>query len=273
MLHLAHHPISTTTRPSYRAATIACVGLAALGILAAPAIAQDYLITISGPYRTFANEGFSFDGTTNGTLDPIYNIQRLTGGTFSATFRFQAVTSPAPGDFAGYDFTPPAGLTYDLFDSAGALVHRGTSPSNAGATVTNNFSFNGNPPSDSVSMFSFVRNVTGLVTPAPLYGPGEVGAIQSSIGFGGVVSPGNDYLTDLSIPLSASTYLSFPNRTFRTAAYFGDGDFFDFLDPYQYIETSVTYGITSVNVTQVPAPGAASVLGLGGLLAARRRRR
>ncbi len=258
----------------HRAAAIALATAAvALGTLATPVFAQDYLITISGPYRTFANEGYSFDGTNNGTLDPIYNIPRLTGGTFSATFRFQAVTNPPPGDFAGYDFTPPAGLTYDLFDSTGALVHRGMSPSNAGATVTNNFSFNGNPPGDSVSMFSFVTNVSGLLTPAPLYGPGEVGAIQSSIGFGGVVSPGSDYLTDLSIPLSASTYLSFPNRTFRTAAYFGDGDFFDFIDPYQYIETSVTYGITSVSVMQVPTPGAAGVLTLAGLMVARRRRR
>lgn len=268
---------SPSSAPTLTYLRVAPLGLAAAALAlstpAVPALAQDYLITISGPYRSFTNDGGFFDGTDSGPLDPIYNIPRLTGGTFTATFRFQAVTTPPAGDFAGYSFDQSSGLTYDLLDSTGALVHRGTSPSAAGATVTNNFSFNGNPPSDSVSMFGFVRNVTGLVTPAPLYGPGEVGAIQSSVGFGGAVTPGSDFLTDLSIPLSASTYLSFPNRTFRAAAYFGDGDFFDFIEPYQYIESSVTYGITSVGVTQVPTPGAGTVLGLCGLMGARRRRR
>ncbi len=245
--------------------------------LATPVLAQDYLITVSGPYRSFTNDGGFFDGASSGPLDPIYNIPRLTGGTFSATFRYRAIASPDTGDFTGYAFAQPAGFTYDLFDSAGSLVHRGTAPTSAGATVGNNLSFLGGAPNDFVNLFCFVNSVTGLVTPAPIYAAeGEVGAIQSIAGFSGGVGPasgGAEYITDLSVPLSATTFLSFPERGFTAGAYFGDGDFLNFEDPYQYIETSVNYDITSVTVTQIPTPGAAGVLALAGLVAAGRRRR
>ncbi len=163
-------------------------------------------------------------------------------------------------------------MTYDLFDSSGALVHRGTSPSSAGATVQNN---NPNPSGvfDVVTLYCFVNNVSGLITPAPLYSPaGEVGAVTSFLGFSGPVSPESDYLPDLSIPTAADAFLAFPSKRFSASMYFGDGDFFDFIDPYQYIETRVEYSITSVSISQIPTPSAAAVLTLGGLVASRRRR-
>lgn len=247
-----------------RLAPLPVLSLLAFTLTSAPAHAQDYLITVSGPYRTSFNDGSSFDGTNTTQLGPIFDISRLASGTFTATFLFQAITNPASGDFAGYDFNSPAGLSYDLLDAAGTLVHRGTSPSSAGAILGNNFSFGGGTPNDFINLYSFVNSVTGLITPTPLYSPtGETGAIQSNISISGVVGPTNgnaDFITDLSIPLSASTLLSFPDRRFTARAYYGDGDFLNFEDPYQYIETYVGYEITSLSVTPIPEPSTLAFL-------------
>ena len=81
---------------------------------------------------------------------------------------------------------------------------------------------------DSVRLFSFINAVTGLTAPAPIYSPsGQLGALQSAMLFSDDVTPGTDYLTDLSIPLNAATYLSFPNSRVCVGAFFGDGDFID----------------------------------------------
>ncbi len=259
-------------RTSVRHLPAVVAAAVALAAMSTTAHAQDYLITVSGTYQSFSNDGFNFDGTTITPLGPLYDIPRLTGGTISATYRFSAVTNPPAGTFTSYDFTAPAGMTYQLFDAMGALVHTGTSPSDAFAFVLNN---NASPSSvtDGVSFISFVNAVTGLTAPAPLYSPsGELGALQSAMLFFGDVTPGTDYLTDLSLPLDAATYLSFPNSRVRVGAFFGDGDWLDQAAPFQYIETSVSYSITSVSISQIPTPSAAAVLALGGLLAARRRR-
>ncbi|GEM_PF-1325203 len=245
----------------------------ALAACAGSANAEDFIITVSGTYQSFFNDGFNFDGTNTTPLAPLYDIPRLTGGTISASYRFSAVTNPPAGSFTSYDFAAPAGMTYELFDAMGALVHSGTSPSDAFAFVFNN-SASPSGMEDGVSLFSFVNTVTGLTAPAPLYSPsGELGALQSAMLFSGSVTPGTNYLTDLSLPLDAATYLSFPNSRVRVGAFFGDGDFLDQADPFQYVETSVSYSITSVSISQIPTPGAASVLALGGLVARRRRRR
>ncbi len=109
----------------------------ALAALASTAQAQDYLVTVTGTYQSFFNEGFNFNGTTSTSLAPLYDIPRVTGGTISATYRFCAITNPPAGTFTSYDFTPPAGMTYELFDAMGALVHSGTSHSDACALVLN----------------------------------------------------------------------------------------------------------------------------------------
>ena len=127
---------------------------------------------------------------------------------------------------------------------------------------------------DSVRLFSFVNAVTGLTAPAPIYSPsGQLGALQYAMLFSGDVTPGTDYLTDLSIPLNAATYLSFPNSRVSVGAFFGDVDFIDQGDPFQYIETSVSYSLTGVSISLIPTPGAAAILALGVMMVGGPRRR
>jgi hypothetical protein len=73
----------------------------------------------------------------------------------------------------------------------------------------------------------------------------------------GFVDGGVDYVTDLSIPTDAATYLAFPTpgRCFGVLLEFGDGDFIDQVGPYQHAATELRYDITSLSVTAaVPEP-------------------
>jgi MYXO-CTERM domain-containing protein len=244
-----------------------------LACLIGSAQAADHLMTVSGPFHSFNNESYAFDGVNNTELPPLYNIPALTGGTFRATYRFSDTPNPPNGTFASYSFGALSGMTYDLLDAGGNVIHHGSSPSFSGASVQNN-GVQPNGTFDSVSLYGFVNQVTGLNLPAAIYTPpGELDAVQSSIGFNGMVTPGTDFITDLGVPTSEGVYRSFTSAKFFTGMLFQDGDTLNFVDPYQYVETDVIYDITSVFVTPVPAPGAAGVLALGGLLVTRRRRR
>jgi hypothetical protein len=86
---------------------------------------------------------------------------------------------------------------------------------------------------------------------------------QSSIVFGGTVSATTNYLDDLSIPIDAATYLSFPSSRFSIGVEWTDGDPFDDIPPYQIIDTFVSYDITGVRVSAVPEPGSALLLATG----------
>jgi hypothetical protein len=97
--------------------------------------------------------------------------------------------------------------------------------------------------------------------------------LGSGPSFGGVVGGGNDYVTSLAIPTTVNSYQSFPNLLFQAEMFFADGDWENGVDPYQYVDTSVAYSITSISVSAIPAPATASMLGLAALAAARRRRR
>lgn len=250
------------------------LGMLSLLSLAHSARAADYLMTVSGPYDSVVNEGVAFDGTDSTPLGPLFDIPRLTGGTFRATYRFSDTPNPPAGTFAAYSFGPSAGMTYELLDAGGEVVHRGTNPSSSGASVINNGMQASGNVFDSVSLYGFVNTVTGLLTPTPIYSPpGQLDSLSSVIGFSGDVAGGNDFITNLAIPTSTSAYQVFPRARFETEMFFGDGDIENFTDPFQYVDTIVTFRITSVSVTQVPSPGASGVLGLAGVLAAKRRRR
>ena len=262
-------------RSKRQAIEMACILLGsfpALATIQSQCRAADYLLTVTGPFQSFTNESDTFDGNVYGSdLPPLYDIARLTGGTFQATYHFSGVIPTTTGTDAEYDFSNTSGITFDLLDSNGAILNHGSAPSSAGAVV-----FNNDPlpteTHDGVTLYSFVNSVSGLTIPTALYSsPPDLLASESSFGFGGAVTPGQDYLTDLSVPLDARTYLSFPNASFNTGMIFGNGDYNDLELPYQYVETHLTYGITGVSVTTVPEPRVAYFILCGTFLMTKRR--
>lgn len=236
--------------------------LAPIGILAAicpTAIAADYEMIASGPLISASSDSSTFDGTNHGMLPPALNLSALDGGSFTATFRFSTVT-PIAGSLALYPLLPPAGMTsFDLRNPAGQVVHHGSGPFEADATVENNY---GSPPFsvDQVFLASQVNSITGSIIPAPIYSPSGDLILATDLSFSGYVSGGTQYLTDLSIPTNPAIYLAFPNRTFDLLIEFGDGDYLDQIGPYQLIDTVAQYEITSLAVTRVPEAGLISVL-------------
>jgi hypothetical protein len=183
------------------------------------------------------------------------------GGSFVATYRFSTPAPPASGDFASYNFDSLAGLSYSLLDPNGAAVHVGSNPSAALAFVFNkNANFG-----DGVSLFAFVNDVSGLVTPPVLYQPTpDLIALQSRLRFGGDVAAGTGFVSSLALPTDAATYLGFSTKTFSAAMSFNDGDVFGLEGgPYQYVESFVQYAITEVTVTPVPEPAAIATCLIG----------
>jgi hypothetical protein len=246
----------------------------AFSVLAAPLFAADYVLTATGPLQSATSLSIGFDGTTNvdSHLPSLYDTARLEGGAFVATYLFSTADPPARIGYADFDFGPLQGLSYKLMDSAGDVVHEGGGSSGNSASVFDDFAFVGTPR-DTVNLYAFVNSVTGLITPPALYEPApDLVAIQSFLGFTGVVEGGANYLTALDLPTDSATYLSFPSRTFRTSMSFNDGDTLDFLEPYQYIESTVQYSITGVTITQVPEPSVWFLASLGLGLAALSRR-
>jgi hypothetical protein len=232
----------------------------------------DFIMSVSGEFESFTSFSVQFDGanTVEDALPPLFNVDQLAGGSFAATFSFPSTDPPPSGNFASYVFGPGFGLSYTLFDASGGVVHQGSNPSDAGATVLDDFAPAGSPV-DAVNLFSFVNDVSGLITPPALYSPvPDVFALQSTVGFNGEVSASANYITGLSIPVDASTYLSFPERIFTTGMTFGDGDWKNGVEPFQYVETSLSYTITTVSI--VPAP-ASLIIVLAGIIGAGRRRR
>jgi hypothetical protein len=215
-------------------------------------------MTVSGPLLSAFSESSTFDGTNHGALPPILDIAALDGGSFTATFRFSTVT-PVTGTFALYDLLPPAGMTsFDLRNSSGGVIHRGSDPSEASAYVQDNF---GSPPFvvDQVLLGSWTNTITGSTWPAPIYGAsGDVFSV-SDFSFSATLN-GDNYISDLSIPTNPATYLAFPDRVFDVVLEFGDGDYIDQIGPYQLIDTIVQYEVTSLTITHVPEAGLVSVL-------------
>lgn len=238
---------------------------ALLSVTRAERAAADYVLTATGDFETADGFSDAFDGTTN--FDPnfpsLFDLARLEGGSFAATYRFSSAMPPASGDFATYNFDSLAGLSYSLFDPDGAVVHVGSNPSTAFA-----FAFNDNPMfGDGVSLFAFVNDVSGLVTPNAIYQPtADLWALQSRLRFSGDVTVGLDFIPNLVLPTDAAAYLGFPIKTFSAGMSFNDGDVFgEFGGPYQYAESNVHYAINNVSVMVVPEP-ALLVMPLVGML-------
>jgi hypothetical protein len=241
---------------------IALAVLVALAVHPGPASA-DYLLTATGTFRSFDNETDRFDGTNNYVNDPspLFDVDRLRGGTFTATYLYPDVVAYPTRNNATYNFGTSAGMSYILYDASGAAVHVGSSSSSPFALIFNDaFS----PPVDQASFFAFVNDVTGLRIPSIHYGGDQaLYAYQSGLVFSGQVSGSNDDLHDLGVPTDSATLLAFPNRTFRTGFEWDDGDVFGDT-PYQTISTLLTYDITGVRVSAVPEPGSAALAVSGG---------
>ncbi len=236
---------------------LALVSLGMLAITCPIASAADYEMVVSMTLLSAFSDSSTFDGTNHDTLPPILDIAALEGGSFSATFRFSTVT-PDKGDTAVYELPSPAGMTVDLRNSSGAIVHHGSNPSDAVAIIANN---TGSPPYvvDQVFLASSVNSITGSVIPAPIYSASGNLYLSSDVSFFATLT-GDDYLTDLSIPTNAATYMAFPNRVFDVFIEFGDGDYGDQIGPYQLVTTIVQYQVNSLTVTPIPEPGLVSLL-------------
>jgi hypothetical protein len=239
------------------------------GLMCSAALAADYLVTASGPLALVQQrEAKAFNGTTTTTLPDVLDFDRLQGGSFRATFRFTPVTPNPSGGGAEYDLSPTSGMiSYELLDSNGAVVHRGTHPSGPIALLQNNA---GTPPFvvDQVVLSSDVNDVTGLHVPPAIYSPTPYFLSMADFNLGGDVGNGVDYLSDLSIPTDAATYLSFPvanggMRAFDMGIIFGDGDYMHKSGPYQFALAALQYDITALDVTAVPEPSGLALLALG----------
>ncbi len=235
----------------FRIPAVASIGL--LLVACSFARAADYEMVVSGPLLSAFSDSSTFDGTNHGTLPPILDLAALDGGSFTATFRFSTVT-PLTGDFALYDLPAPAGMTsFDLRNSSGAVVHHGSDPFEANAIVQDNV---GSPPFvvDQVLLGSSVSAISGSAWPVPIYSAsGDVFSV-SDVSFSATLN-GDNYISDLSIPTSAATYLAFPDRVFDVVLEFGDGDYINRVGPYQLVDTMVQYQIAGVTVTPVPESG------------------
>jgi hypothetical protein len=254
--------------------TTSCLVAASIGMLAvtAPrAHAVDYQIVASGPLVSAISDSSTFNGTTHGTLPPLLDLAALAGGSFSATFRFSTVT-PDPGDSAFYELDPASGITFDLLNSSGAVVHHGSQSSDPIAIIEND---SGNAPFtvDQVFLAANVNNISGANIPVPIYTPPGDFFPGTDLSFFGNVAGGAQYVTDLGIPTDPATYLAFPDRVFDLVMSFGDGDYFAQVGPFQRVDTTVQYQITSLSVTAVPEPGVMSLVLAGLAMNALRRSR
>ncbi len=253
---------------------IRTTALLTLTSLALPTLAGEFVMTVSGSFRSFTSDSASFDGTDTTTLDPLFDTARLDGGTFRATYRFSDVPATSTSStLATYDFSAGSGMTYELLDAQGNLVHRGTQPTSSAASVINNGTLANGSVVDVVSFYGFVNQVSGLTVPTPRFSPlGQLDALSSVISFNGAVDGTTDFLTSFTLPTDSAVYRAFPNARFETEMFYGEGDFENGAEPFQYVDTILTYDIDAVTVTAVPTPGPLGILALGGVIDLRRRR-
>lgn len=245
------------------------------GVACPVARGADYLVTASGSLASVLSEAKAFDGTNITTLPDILDLDRLQGGTFRATYRFTPVAPQLSGNDAVYQLSPTSGMiSYDLLDSSGVVVHRGTNPSEPLVLVENNY---GNPPYsvDQVLLTSNVNNVTGWHVPNAVYSASPDFHSVADFNLNGYVDNSTNYLNDLGIPTDAATYLSFPianvGRAFDVLIEFGDGDYGNQSGPFQHVFAQLQYDITALEVTAVPEPAGMTLMLLAGMIRFRRR--
>jgi hypothetical protein len=235
-------------------------------------------MTVSGPFVGSDSVGEWYDGNDTTTPSPLIDLSRPSGGTFRATYRFSdtGAFSPIGRVGAAFGYGADCGMSIELFDAAGNVLHRGSNASRARAIVYNNL-LQGIPNGgsglvDSATFNSSVGTVSGLVMPDDLYSPaGTRFEASTELIFFGFVSGGTDFITSLTVPTSSSVYEAMPTRSFSFRMDFTDG-IVGSDDPYKWVSTTVSYDVTSVSVTPIPTPGTAVITG-GLALAALRRRR
>jgi hypothetical protein len=235
------------------------VVLGGVAIACPLASGADYILTASGPITSILSESSTFDGTNSGVLPPLLDDVGLAGGTFEATYRLSTVT-PQPGSTASYALSPSSMITFDLRNAGGQLVHHGADSSNPSAYVANNYG--GAPYTvDQVLLDAVVNTVTGSNIPTPLYSATPDLISVADFNCAGYVDASVNYLSDLSIPTDAATYLAFDHKNFDVFLEYGDGDYIDRVAPYQYAVAIMQYDITALTVTPVPEPASAALLG------------
>lgn len=222
-----------------------------LALMGPIARAADFVLTASGTIRDIFSESSTFDGTNFGVLPPLLDVDRLAGGTFTASYWFSEVV-PDQGSEAFYTLSASSGMTYDLLDASDNLVHRGSDSTYADAYIQSN---QGSAPFtvDQVLLTAAINDTTGSHIPTPLYGLPQIFSI-GDFSFSGYVDGSVDYISNLAIPTDAATYQAFPTKLFDVFFEFSDGDVFSTVNPYQYANITLQGDITTFTVTPVPEP-------------------
>ena len=247
-----------------------------LAFLAAPQwAAADFILTVSGTYlgpNDNPNEGFTyssdrFDGTDEyfDDLPNLFNLSRLAGGTFAATFRIPTGGTPGQGSDstrALYSFAPgTVGVTFTLFDASGAIVHNGASgPGTTGlGVVENNYGSLVDAVQLGTNSFDTNTTVSGLVAPPLLGGETDL------YGGAAVLFESNNLsaLSGLAIPTDLATYRRLQGAAFVASA--GIDTFSPDGDQYAEVLSGVSYRITDVAESSVPEPSSAILVLTGGL--------
>jgi len=232
-------------------------------VVVAPSAAAEHAITFTGEFEGSFYFSTRFDGTTyfNEDLPPLFDVARLDGGSFSASFVLPQIDPIFPG---AYDFVPSIPLTFTLYDTAGEVVHRGVgSITEAGVQNDAEGRDPRSPRTDSVSFDGAIEgDASGLSLPPESYGPNAVQESYFLLDFGTRFVAGGGPIDDLSIPLDGDTYLAFDGRSFGLYLMIGNG-VADGPDPFLYVYTSLSYTVTGASVapSAVPEPGGLALLG------------
>ncbi|MDG3008084.1 PEP-CTERM sorting domain-containing protein [Paludisphaera mucosa] len=256
------------------------IPLAALlaAVLAPAPAAADHLITFTGAFDDSDYSSSRWDGADQfeDDLPPLFDLTRLGGGSFRATFRVPEV--PPVDEYSGvanFEYHPPAPLALVLLDAAGGVVHR------LGGGLyeldVENFRRQGRPGSppqraNDVSFYAVPDGLAGLDAPPELYGPNRLAFGEIAATF----ADGSRPLGDVSIPLDGATYLDFDGRELRVYLAVANGDPSGD-GPNLYVYTQLVYQITGASVAPaaVPEPSGAGLMSAGaaGLAWYARRRR
>ncbi|MBX9623497.1 MAG: hypothetical protein K2X82_06760 [Gemmataceae bacterium] len=219
--------------PSVRPTAAAVAACAAL--LAAPARA-DFLVTFTGEFDSGGGISERFDGTdfTYGEFPPLFDLDRLDGGSFRATFRLPSLPPMSGTGTRAFDIAPPALVALTLFDATGAVVHPGLGGTVDRGEVRNDRTLPGRFREDGVLFGGSLAwgGATGLVLPPERFGPNRASQAVVEFGFSTIDRGSPDIPGDLTVPTDGDTYLGFDESYFFLALEVVNGDYPDQVGPY-----------------------------------------